>query len=73
MLLVEAKALVTYTCTLTDEDEQKVRLYAEENDLTLNESIKELWDNEEIDVYANDNITESDSDTQEVGYSQFNR
>ena len=72
MLLVEAKALVTYTCILTAEDEQKVRNYAEENDCSLDESIKYLWDDDEIDVWVGDQ-TELDSSTEEVGYSEFNK
>jgi hypothetical protein len=71
MLLVESKAMVTYTCTLTDEDEQKVRHYAKENNLNLNEAIQALWESEEIDIYAG-NQTESECLTEEVGYSEFN-
>jgi hypothetical protein len=68
---VEAKALVTYTCELTKEDEQKVLIYAKENEVSLDEAIKDLWENEEIDVYGY-RQTESDCETQEVGYSEFN-
>lgn len=71
MIKVEAKALVTYTCTLTEEDEQKVREYVDENNATLDEAIKELWENGEIDVYAGSQ-TESDCSTEEVGISPFN-
>lgn len=71
MLKVEVKALITYTCDLTQEDEQKVRDYAEDNGCSLNKVIKDLWDDGEIDVYAG-HQTESDCETQEVGYSSFN-
>jgi len=70
-MLVEAKAMVTYTCTLTDEDEAKVRQYADKNDVSLDRAIKKLWENDELDIYAND-PTESDCSTEEVGYSEFN-
>ena len=71
MILVEAIALVTYTCCLTDEDEKKVRDYAEENNCSLDTAINELWNNNEIDVYSGGQ-TESDCSTQSVGYSEFN-
>jgi len=71
MLLVEAQALVTYTCTLTDKDEKAVRAYAKKNDVSLDEAIKALWDEDKIDIYAGEQ-TESDCHTQEVGYSGFN-
>ena len=71
MLLVEAKAIVTYTCTLTNADEIKVKRYAKQNDVSLDQAIKKLWENNELDIYAN-NPTESDCNTEEVGYSEFN-
>ncbi len=67
----EAKALVTYTCELTEEDEAKVREYAKENNVDFDTAIKELWEDDEIDIYAGSQ-TESDCETQEVSYSEFN-
>jgi hypothetical protein len=72
MLLVEAQALVTYTCTLTDEDEMKVRGYAKSKNVSLDRAIKELHEDDEIDVYAGYQ-TESDCQTQEIRYSEFNQ
>jgi hypothetical protein len=74
MLKVEAKAMVTYTCTLTDEDEKKVRDYARDNKTSLDFAIEELWFNPDangIDIYAGE-VTESDCNTEEVGVSEFN-
>ncbi|NCI19749.1 hypothetical protein EJM73_08935 [Clostridium botulinum] len=62
---VEAKALVTYTCYLTEEDEEKVQSYAKEQNISLDEAIEYLWENEDINIYAGDQ-TESDCWTQEV-------
>ena len=71
MLKVEAKALVTYTCTLSDEEELKVKKYAKENKVSLDRSIKDLWEDGEIDIYNGEEV-ESDCETQEVRYSEFN-
>lgn len=65
-------ATVTYTCELTDGDEQKVRAYAKEHGVSFDTAIKELWESDEIDVYAG-SVTESDSFTEEIGYSEFNK
>lgn len=65
MMRVEAKSLVTYTCHLTEDDEEKVRSYAKEQNISLDEAIEYLWENEDINIYAGDQ-TESDSWTQEV-------
>ncbi|NFH40783.1 hypothetical protein [Clostridium sporogenes] len=62
---VEAKALVTYICYLTEEDEEKVKSYAKEQNITLDEAIDYLWENADINIYAGDQ-TESDCWTQEV-------
>ena len=71
MLKVETKALVSYTCVLSDEEELKVRNYAKENNVSLDRSIKDLWEDGEIDIYNGEEV-ESDCETQEVGYSEFN-
>ena len=64
MLVVQTTAEVLYTCYLTDEDEGKVRAFMEENDCDLEDAIKELfWDNK-IDIYANSQ--ESDFNTQTI-------
>jgi hypothetical protein len=68
----QAIALVTYTCELIEEDEQKVLEYAKVNKVSLDDAIKCLWENNEIDVYAGSQ-TESDCQTQEVSYSEFNQ
>lgn len=71
MLKVEVKASIAYTCTLTDEDEQVVREYAKKHRVSLDQAIKDCWEEAVIDVYAGDQV-ESDYVTQEVGYSEFN-
>jgi hypothetical protein len=65
MIKIEAQALVTYTCVLTEEDEKIVLDYAKENDISVEEAIKKLWENCDIDIYAGSQ-TESDCQTQEV-------
>lgn len=71
MLKVEAIATVHYTCTLTKEDENKVREYAKENDMSLGESAEALYFNDEINVYDGD-VTESECSTQSIQESEFN-
>ena len=71
MLKVTAMANVYYTCFLSEEDENKVRNYSKENNISLDESTKELWDNFDIDIYAGE-VIESECDTQEVSCSEFN-
>lgn len=65
MIEVEAIAQVTYICELTSEDEIKVRFYAEENNIDIEEAIKDLWENGEINIYAGEQ-TESDACTESV-------
>jgi effector-binding domain-containing protein len=72
MLKIEAVATVYYTCTLTDEDEKKVREYAEENNMSLGESAEELYFNDEINVYDGD-VVESEVSTQSISESEFNK
>lgn len=71
MLIVEAIGTITYSITLKEEDEKKVRKYAEKNDISHDEAIKQLWECSEIDIYAGEQ-TESDYSTESVGYSEFN-
>lgn len=64
MIKVEATAEVITTCYLTDEDEDKVRAFMEENNCDLEDAVKELfWDNK-LDIYSNS--TESDFNTQSI-------
>lgn len=39
MIMVESKAIVLYTCTLTSRDEDKIRQYADLKDVSLNTAI----------------------------------
>ena len=64
MLKVEVSALVTYTCYLDDDDEDKVQEYAKENECNLEEAIFSLYTDGELDLYKNS--TESDFSTESV-------
>ena len=64
MIEVETTALVDYHCTLTDEDERKVREYAEEHCVSIPEAVHSLFWANEISVY--DISVESDFNTQEI-------
>lgn len=75
---IEAIATVTYTCELSEEDEQKVLQYIKDNADDFNfmsakqkiiKAIDELHGNCEIDLY--DNSTESDFCTEEIKWSEF--
>ena len=63
---VEVEAKVLYTCFLSQEDENKVRQYAEENECELEQAIWDLYWKCEIDLYHNS--TESDFSTEEIIY-----
>ena len=64
MIKIETTAEVITTCYLTEEDEEKVRAFMEENNCDLEDAVKELfWDNK-IDIYSNS--TESDFSTQSI-------
>jgi hypothetical protein len=71
MLKVEAVAKVWYTCTLSEKEEKKVREYAEENNVSLDEAIRYLFENDYLDVYEGSFI-ESDCSTEEAYLSEFN-
>jgi hypothetical protein len=64
MITVEVTARVSYTCQLTAEDEEKVKAFAEENDVDLEEAVWELYTVGEIDLY--ENSVESDFSTQGI-------
>ena len=63
-VIVMAEATVQYACRLSAEDEQKVREYAEENDLTLEEAVGALYDDCAINLYADS--WESDFNTNTI-------
>lgn len=64
MLKVEVTASVLYTCTLTTEDEAKVRAFAEENGVDLDVAVCELYADGEIDLYKYS--VESDFSTESI-------
>lgn len=51
-LIVMTEITVHYACRLSEEDEQKVREYAEENNVTLEEATGALYDDLAINLYA---------------------
>lgn len=60
-LVAMVKATVTYACWLSEEDEQKVRDYIGDTDLSTADAVMELYDAGKIDLYKNS--TESDFST----------
>lgn len=64
MITVETVAEVTTTCYLTEEDEETVKNYMKENCCDLKDAVKELFWNNEIDIYLQS--TESDFSTNEI-------
>jgi hypothetical protein len=64
MITVETTASVSYTCQLTAKDEEKVRAFAEENDVELADAIWELYWSGEINLYKNS--VESDFSTESI-------
>lgn len=78
MLKIEAVATVTYTCKLSDEDEEKVVKYIKDNPdefefMTDKESILAavniLYNDNKLDLY--DDSVESDFSTEEINWSEF--
>lgn len=78
MFKVEAVATVYYTCSLSDEDGQKVLNYIKENpeefEFISNEkkilkAVEKLSDDCEIELY--DDSAESDFSTDELRWSEF--
>lgn len=65
-IVVETEALVTYTCTLSEKDSQKVIKYAKKHNLSLEGAVEKLyWGSEDtIDLYKNS--VESDFSTQDI-------
>lgn len=64
MITVEVTASVMYTCELTEEDEEKVKAYAEENEVTLAYAVDMLYSSGEINLYKNS--VESDFNTETI-------
>ena len=64
MIKVETTAEVVTTCFLTDKDEEKVKAFMEENKCDLEDAVKELFWNSEINIYTDS--TESDFHTQSI-------
>lgn len=78
MLKVEAVGTIHYTCTLSDEDEEKVVKYIKDNpeefEFMLDEeaivaAVNILYGDSEIELY--DNAIESDYLTEEINWSEF--
>lgn len=63
-LVAMVEATVTYACRLSKEDEQKIRDYIGDTDLSITDAIMELYYANEIDLYKNS--TESDFSTDYV-------
>ena len=64
MIELETEALVNYCCQLSEEDEQKVRDFAEKNNVSLSYAVEELWMRDEIEIYRYS--TESDFSTEKI-------
>lgn len=59
------QATVWYTCELSEENSKKAIEYAEENDLTLEDAIMELYHNaDNFSIY--ENSVESDFSTESI-------
>lgn len=63
-MIVMTEATVQYACRLSAEDEQKVREFAEEYDMTLEEAVETLYSECAINLYADS--WESDFSTNTV-------
>ena len=66
MIRVETTAEVITTCILTDEDEEKVKAFMEENQCDLEDAVKELFWNNELNIYSQS--TESDFHTESIDF-----
>jgi hypothetical protein len=64
MIKIRTIATVEYTCWLTENDEQRVRVYAEETEIDIEEAVQELYAKGEIQIYQDS--TESDFTTETV-------
>ena len=58
-MIVKTKATVWYSCYISEENAEKVRKYAEENDTTLEEAVQRLYD-EDDEFYLYDESNEID-------------
>jgi hypothetical protein len=58
MITVMVEATVTYACKLSKADEQKVKEYIGDTDLSIEDAVLELYYGGDIDLYKNS--TESD-------------
>lgn len=63
-MIVDVKETVWYSCWFDEDQEKKVRDYADENNLDLVEAVKELYANHDFDLYRES--TESDFMTEEM-------
>ena len=66
MFTVEVTATVQYTCTLSEDDSEKVKEYAEENNCEWTEAVFALYNSGEINLY--NKSTESDFSTDVIDY-----
>lgn len=64
MIELTAIAEVWYACELTEEDEQKVREFMENEGVDVDYAVRELWMRNEIEIYTNS--IESDFHTKEI-------
>ena len=64
MIKIETTAQVITTCYLTDEDEEKVKAFMEENKCDLEDAVRELFWSNNLDIYSNS--TESDFCTESI-------
>lgn len=64
MIEIRTTATVEYVCWLTEEDEQRVRFYAEESEIDIDEAVQELYNKGEIQIYQDS--TESDFTTETI-------
>lgn len=78
MMKIEAVATVYYTCTLSDEEEEKVVNYIKNNPeefefmddkKAIAEAVAILCEDDEIDLY--ETSTESDFCTNDIRWSEF--
>lgn len=60
-LVAMVEATVTYACRLSKEEEQRVRDYIGDTDLSIEDAVIELYNAGEINLYKNS--TESDFST----------
>ena len=64
MIRIETTAEVITTCILTDEDEEKVKAFMKQNQCDLEDAVRELFWNNELNIYSQS--TESDFNTQSI-------